>query len=155
MLKTLSPTLSKNVPAWAAYNSLLGNAALLTAVSTLPVINGSPTEWENLYTAIKEAKNLSNVIFPAGKTIISFDLQLYIKAIKLQVKPDVKADYVFRMGGLHVVFCVLKVLGKMIDGSGLDQVFEEACTVYDVSFITFHCVSFHSMPCASVRVIRT
>ena len=31
-----------------------------------------------------------------------------------------------KMGELHVVFTVLKVLGKMIDGSGLDQCFEEA-----------------------------
>lgn len=126
LLKSLYPTLSKDVPTWAAYNSLLGNAAPITTVTMLPVINGSPTEWENLYTAIKDAKNVSNILFPDGKTIISFDLQLYIKAVKLQVKPDVKAGYVFRMGELHVVFCVLKVLGKMIDGSGLDQVFEEA-----------------------------
>ena len=30
------------------------------------------------------------------------------------------------MGELDLVFCVLKVIGKSIDGSGLDQVFEEA-----------------------------
>ena len=30
------------------------------------------------------------------------------------------------MGELHVVFTVLKVLGEMIDGSGLDQSLEEA-----------------------------
>ena len=30
------------------------------------------------------------------------------------------------MGELHVVFTTLKVLGKVIDGSGLDQAFEEA-----------------------------
>lgn len=92
----------------------------------MPVINGSPTEWDNLYTAIKEAEKTSNNIFPNGKTIISFDLQLYIKAIKLQAKRDVKNGFVFRMGELHVVFCVLKTLGKMIDDSGLDLVFQEA-----------------------------
>ena len=92
----------------------------------LPVINGSPTDWENLYTAIKAADELREIIYPEGKTIISFDLQLYIKAIQLQEEPDIKEGFVFRIGELHVVFCALKVLGKMINGSGLDQIFEEA-----------------------------
>ena len=129
LLKTISSALSKEVPVWAAYNSLIGNTAPITSVALLPVINGSPTDWENFYTSIKEAERLRQSVYPSGKTIISFDLQLYIKAVKLQVKPDVKNGFVFRMGELHVVFCVLKVLGKMIDGSGLDQVFEEAGTL--------------------------
>ena len=127
LLKTLSPILSKKVPTWTAYNSLLAEKAPITTVSMLPVINGSPTLWENLYTAIKNAQDIKNDLYPNSKTIVSFDLQLYIKAIKLQSsRPDVQTEFVFRIGELHVVFCVLKVLGKMINGSGLDQVFEEA-----------------------------
>ena len=30
------------------------------------------------------------------------------------------------MGELHIVFCALKVIGKLIDGSGLVQAFDEA-----------------------------
>ena len=33
--------------------------------------------------------------------------------------------FIFRMGELHVVFTVLKVLGKIINNSGLDLSFEE------------------------------
>ena len=40
---------------------------------------------------------------------------IYIK------KADIHDNFVFRMGELHVVFFVLKVLGKLIDRSGLDQ----------------------------------
>ena len=87
---------------------------------------GGPTEWDNLYTAIKEADKLRQEICPDSKTIISFYLQLYAKAIRLQVRSDVRDNFVFQMGELHVIFFVLKVLGKMIDGSGLDQAFEEA-----------------------------
>ena len=90
------------------------------------MINGSPTEWENLYSAIKEADKMRQEVYPVGKTIISFDLQLYAKSIRLQVKPDVSESFIFRIGELHVVFCVLKILGKMIDSSGLDKAFEEA-----------------------------
>ena len=126
LLKTLSPALGKMVPTWAAYNSLMGQKKPLTNVAMLPIINGSPTEWENLYTSIKEDEKLRRKIFKDDKTIISFDLQLYIKAIWLQERNDIKDSFVFRMGELHVVFCVLKVIGKLIDGSGLDQAFNKA-----------------------------
>ena len=104
-----------------------------TTVQQLPIVNGSPTSWENLLCAIKEAGKVKNVIQPAGKAIVSFDLQLYPKAIRLQVKPDIKNDFVLRMGELHIVFITLKVLGKLIDGSGLDQAFKEAGKL-----VTFH-----------------
>ena len=39
---------------------------------------------------------------------------------------NIQNGFVFRMGELHVVFCALKVIGKLIDGSGLDQIFDEA-----------------------------
>ena len=114
------------VPTWAAYNSLMGQKKPLTNVVMLSIINGSPTYMENLYASIKEAEKLRRKIFKDDKTTISFDLQLYINAIRLQERNDIKDSLVFRIGELHVVFCVLKVIGKLIDGSGLDQVFNEA-----------------------------
>ena len=35
-------------------------------------------------------------------------------------------NFVIRLGELHVVFTAFKMLGKIIDGSGLDKAFEEA-----------------------------
>ena len=63
VLKTLSPSLSAKVPTWAAYNSLLTSAPITTTVSMLSIINGSPTLWENLYTAMKEAEKIRKHIF--------------------------------------------------------------------------------------------
>ena len=74
----------------------------------LPVTNGSPTDWDNLYTALKEADKLQKLVYCDGKTIVTFDLQLYIKAIQLQEKVDIKSNFVFRMGELHVVSVYLK-----------------------------------------------
>ena len=128
-LKTLCTQAANNIPTWAAYNSLLLEEQHVNTFTSLPIINGSPTNWENLYNSIKEAEKLSNKVYPHGKTIISFDLQLYAKAIRLQAKPDVSNNFVFRIGELHVVFTVLKMLGKLIDGSGLDQAFQEAGTL--------------------------
>ena len=125
-LKTLSPSLSSDVPIWAAYNSLLGVKPVVTTVAVLSTINGSPTEWEYLYAAMKEAEKIKNCIFKDGKTIISFDLQLYIRAVMLEHRPDIRSGFVFRMGELNIVFCALKVIGKLIVGSGLDQAFSKA-----------------------------
>ena len=47
-MKTLFLTLSKDVPTWAAYNSLLSKKPTRTAEMMLPVTNGSPTYWDNL-----------------------------------------------------------------------------------------------------------
>ena len=107
LLKTLSPALGKMVPTWAAYKSLMGQKKALTNVAMLPIINGSPTERENLYVSIKEAEKFRRKIFNDGKTIISFDLQLYINTIWLQERNDIKDSFVFQMGELQVVLCVL------------------------------------------------
>ena len=76
LLKTLFLTLRSRVLTWAAYNSLIGNLHPLTCAAMLPVINGSPTEWQNLNTAVKEAEKLGQWAWSDGKTVISFDQQL-------------------------------------------------------------------------------
>ena len=62
----------------------------------LPIIYGSPAEWDHLYAAMKEADKIKKIIFKDGKTIISFDLQLCIKAVMLQQRPDIHSGFVFR-----------------------------------------------------------
>ena len=104
----------------------MGQKKSVTNVAMLPIINGSSRERDNLYASIKEAEKLRRKIFKDSKTIISFELQLCIKAMQLQERNDKKDSFVFQMGELHNVFCVLKVTRKLIDGSGLDQVFNEA-----------------------------
>ena len=111
LLKALCIQSRMEVPTWAAYNSVIGKSNPLTLVSPLPVINGSPTEWDNLYTTIRMANDLSKIL-PEQKTIISFDLQLYAKAVLLQANPEIRNNFVFRMGELHAVFAFSKFLGK-------------------------------------------
>lgn len=119
--------MSKYVPKWAVYNLLLSKKPFRTAAMMLPVVNGSPANWDNLYTALKEAEKLWESVYCDNKKIITFDLQLHIKAVRLQKNIDVKSSFVFYVScfELHVVFCMLKVIGKVINGSCLDQAFEE------------------------------
>ena len=84
---------------------------------------------------------LRESVFCDGKTINSFNFQLYIKSICLQEKMNIKnVDLVFRVGELHVAFCALKVIRKLIDGSGLDQSFKETVNLiidYYIIFLSF------------------
>ena len=49
------------------------------------------------------------------------------------MKPDIKNNFAFRMGQLHIVFTTLKAIRKFINGSGLDQASEQAGKL-----VTFH-----------------
>ena len=92
----------------------------------LLVLQGSPMDWSYLYTALKSAQKVKATVSSAEKTIVSINLQLYSKCVQLQSNLEIKEPFIFRMGELHIVFTALKTLGKIIDGSGLDQSFIEA-----------------------------
>ena len=96
--KSICPKSTHKIPTWTAYNSLLTDARSKTTVQQLPTVNGRLTNCENLLCAIQEAGKVKNVIQSTGKTIISFNLQLYVKAFRLHVKLDIKNDFVFLMG---------------------------------------------------------
>ena len=49
------------------------------------------------------------------------------------MKPDIKNNFVFRMGQLHLVLTTLKALRELINGGGLDQASEQAGKL-----VTFH-----------------
>ena len=66
--------LAKFVPTWTANNSLLtDNLQATTKLSSLPVTNGSLTDWSNLSTALKIVQNINIFCTPQKKTIVSLD----------------------------------------------------------------------------------
>ena len=115
MMKSVE-NLALQVPTWAAYNSLLGIAPhTSTHIRTLPLINGSPTDWSNLYTALRIVQGINTSQATGRKTIVSMDMQLYAYCIQLQSKEEIRDNFVFRTGELHVVFSMIKAIGKYID----------------------------------------
>ena len=74
-----------------------------------------------MYSAIAASAKLSVNIGLSSKTIVSLDLELYMKCIQLQSIWNINPHFIFRMGELHTVFCTGKVLEKIIDASGLDM----------------------------------
>ena len=113
------------IQTWASCNSLISKEHPTTSFFTLPLVNSSPTDFSNLYTALRIVRGISVVQALGRKTIVSLDLQLYAICIQFQSKQDLRFHYVFRLGELHVVFAMLKAVGKYIDASGLASAFIE------------------------------
>ena len=59
----------------------------------MPLYPGSPTDWTNLYSALKMAQGI-NVAVTGNKKTITSDLQLYLKAMQLREKNDMKNLFV-------------------------------------------------------------
>ena len=115
-----------SIPTWSVFNSLLTKSTFTTTCQRLPLYPGHPTDWGNLYTALKIVQRINVSVGGNQKTIITLDLQLYAKCMQLRVKKDMYDNYIFQLGELHIVFAFLKAMGKYIAGSGLDQVLTES-----------------------------
>ena len=125
-MKTLNNDLAENIPTRSTYNSILADKKPTNTHCILPIIQGTPTDWSNLNSIIAASVKLNVNIGQSSKTIISRDLQLYMKCIQLQSIGNINQNFIFRMGELHIVFCTMKVLGKIIDASSLDMSFSKA-----------------------------
>ena len=121
LMKTLNNDHAENILTWSAYNYILTDKNSTNLHCILPVIQGTLIDWSNLYSAIAASAKLNVNIVQSSKTMISLDLQLCMKYIQLQSIGNVNQKIIFRIGELHTVFCRMKVLGKIIDASGLDM----------------------------------
>ena len=122
-----SDKLAKNdlLPTWAATRSLLLSQSSHTTTPTntaviAPLFKTSPTDYGTLYTVLRLSQGISaTVVGPHRKTLITLDLDLYFRALKIQQSVG-NTSWILRAGALHIAFAALHALGKTIDGSGLD-----------------------------------
>ena len=89
LMKVSSNELSSVIHTWATYNSLITERKDKTIFQQLPILNGSLTCWEKLYWAMTDSEKLDKDLLNGRKTVLSFDLQLYVNPIHLQVKQDI------------------------------------------------------------------
>lgn len=71
-------------------------------------------DYGTLYTNFQLTQGTSaNVVVSQRKTLIRFDLGLYVRALKIQQSTG-------NTNWILIAFAAMQALGKMIDGSGLD-----------------------------------
>ena len=87
-----------------------------------PLFRQAPTDYATLYTVLELTQNISAVVMgPDRKTVITLDLDLYERAIKIQCTQE-NTNWVLRAGELHICFAALHALGKYVEESGLDSI---------------------------------
>ena len=127
LCQVMDDEIDETLPTWSAYNSLVTEEQMITTCQGLPLYPSSPTDWSTLYSALKMVQDINVEVTGERRTIVSLDLQLYSKCMKLRSDKEIKENFIFRLGELHIVFAMLKVIGKYIEGSGVvDKVFTEA-----------------------------
>ena len=75
----------------------------------MPLLAAPAHVWSTVLTVLKEAQNITTAVFGEGhKTVITFDLQPYEKAVKLQLHKAPALDHlVFRLGVMHTLMTAL------------------------------------------------
>ena len=67
------------------------------------------------------------VVGPNRKIVITLDMQLYDKAMRLQMyREDCKDKWILRIGELHTVMVALRTIGTAISNCGLDDAWVES-----------------------------
>ena len=124
----------QHVHLWSAYNSLVQTPdnqdalPLIDNTFSLPIINAAATEWPTLVTALDQLTRLNTVVSGANSTlVVTLDMDLYKRVVKGEyLHPEFKNKWVFSPGGFHSVICAVGCLGRTIEGSGLDDAWQEA-----------------------------
>ena len=116
----------QKIPSWSAFNTMVSCEALSTTeVGYCPMINGTSTDYNTVYTVMKQVQQMMSSI-GQEYSVVTFDLAIYMKAKEIQwCHPEEFDDTVIRMGGFHIAPNYLAVIGKMFrDSELLDLIIE-------------------------------
>ncbi|KAK2144850.1 hypothetical protein LSH36_725g00008 [Paralvinella palmiformis] len=126
----------QQVHLWSAHNSLVYTAddqdalPVIDEMFSLPIINAAATEWPTLVTALDQLTRLNAIVSGANSRptlVVNLDMDLYKRVVKLEyLHTGFKNKWVFSPGRFHTVICTLRCSGRIIEGSGLDDAWQEA-----------------------------
>ena len=119
---------NKRIDTWNAFNSLLVQPPVRTNHGVVaPLLRSPPTSPQTLYTALCLAQKINLRVLGDGRsTVITLNLDLYERAVKIRANRWNKGKLILRLGELHIMFALLKALGKFIEGSGIDDIWIES-----------------------------
>ena len=116
----------QKIPSWSAFNTMVSCAApSTTEVGYCPMINGTSTDYNTVYTFMKQVQQMMSSL-GQEYSVVTFDLAIYMKTKEIQWRhPEEFDGTVIRMGRLHIALDYLAVIGKMFrDSALLDLIIE-------------------------------
>ena len=76
-------------------------------IEYLPVIDSNPDSYDTVYTTIVDCLKNSN----SSPIIITFDLPLWIKAMRIVLEMKMPVSVIVRLGGFHFLKSILGYVG--------------------------------------------
>jgi len=89
--------------------SYANEAKQSTQIDFLPIIEGDPNDYRNIFTTLKECMRLGG----KKETIVTFDLPKWLKAV--DIIKQVNLPIIPRLGGFHLLKSFLASVGNIID----------------------------------------
>ena len=129
------------IPSYSAYNSvLLSKGDRHTGIANIlmfPLIPGPADDYNAIYTGFKLAQNVTTYVCDQ-KTIITLELDLYKRALKLRnSSPELMGNFILRLGELVIVFAQCRAIGRYPENTGIDDAWLKSelngpCTIRQV-----------------------
>ena len=119
----------KAIPGWSGWLSLSTNKnppEFPSKVSYMRPIHHPATENATIQEVLKRSKEASEIL-GQDQTIVTFDLATAKKAYSIIWNaPNTYKDVFIRLGTFHVICAYFKAMGKVLEGSGFEEVVLES-----------------------------
>ena len=115
------------IPSWSCFVSQSGSVPKqLTTIAYYPVIPKPITEYKTVAECLRYAEAATNEV-GQKYVITTFDLGACMKAYPLVFNDPLKyKDHIVLIGSFHATMAYLKMIGKKMSGSGLEDILIEA-----------------------------
>ncbi len=98
----------------------------LTTIGYCPLIPESPTQYSTVYTVLQVTQRMLATL-NQDKKVITFDEAIYSKAHEIMwQRPNEYSDIISWLGGFHTALAFIATIGKVYDGSGLQDLWIES-----------------------------
>lgn len=131
-------------PGWSGFMTNLVTSSeecQRTYIMAVPFINLDPSNMSTIYTALQFAADQSKT--QNQTCIVTFDQPLFLKAIDIVAASDTTnniSKIVVRLGGFHLLMSYMGAVGKIMEGSGLTDLWS---TVYGKATVN-HMMNGHA-----------
>ena len=145
----------QKIPSWSAFNTMVScGAPSTTEVRYFPMINGTSTDYNTVYTFMKQVQQMMSSL-GQKYSVVTLDLAIYMKTKEIQWRhPEEFDDTVIRMGGFHIALHYLAAIG---DSGLLDLIIVSdiyGCSTASCNFVSSN-LEWLCQRCTSVVILKT
>ena len=115
------------IPAWSAFQSKTSSKPTHCEVNVgyLPTITESPTKYETIFKILTELE-IDFIYLEVDQAIYTNILQLEFQLYRQEGGGDQCENIIVRMGGFHVVICLMRSISSRFRGLDVSSCFQKS-----------------------------